>query len=750
MRVSIFGSCRQQPLLAHYTGTSIQEALTYPHYTKEIIQAIEFCQGRPMSPLDTMRCFRTCILQKGPITNQVDLQQEYAESDVIVVEIASRISYEWNHLYVHHIAIEEQYGIHHRHEILPRDLTDEEIEADICRIKQLVENGPTPKKLLIASHIYTRSQGKRYALIQLVERLCLKYGIAFLSPSEYLMHESGVYQEESILSHFTEKGEAIIGRVYKDAIEQLCHKTKTVVFVVKQQYYNYTQTPTSCFWGIGDTIRAMYGMYKKSKQFPFRLVIDLSQHPMSEFLIPSLHPYTQHLQSILDTIPLIPSDDIDTHLHTLFEQSDIIYMGAHCNLEAYETHDISQEDDAHIRECIKRHFRPTAELEAHLNQFIHCLPLPLSSMNLLHYRLGDGELITHQIKPELLDRYYDHLNQSMAKSEPYSTILLSDSAAFRRLALQRNCPAIVLDHPIGHLGYDTSSIKIKNSLLEFFIASKVKRIKTCSVYEWASGFMYSIHTLFDIPIEVITCLDHHIAPPNTIILSQPWGGLGDNLQFSTLPQFYAEKGCDVYLSSDNAYRNPQIYDIVWKLNPYIKGISDLPPNAGACQGVYWINNEYIKSIEYAHGCRAGLNKYPVVYYQPKKIESLANTVLYDINAASNMYTDSFIYSEFKKILITYPDCEKKQVIPTSLPNIRTAPQFYTESIEVRDLFEYCDLLYSCKAIVCLHSGTAVLASAIKQDRPTPDIHSIHNQAMRDPEGFLFDNVTYYFLPQAED
>ena len=738
MKVTIFGSCRQQPLLAHYAGTSIQEALTYPHYTKEIIQAIEFCKGMPIH--HTQHCFRSGILNKTPITNQADLQREYEESDVIVVEIASRLCYEWNNLYLHHIATEDQYGFYDRNAIIQRELTDEEIEADLWRIKQLVQSGAKPKKLLVASHIYTRDQGKRYNLVSLVEHLCRKYDISFISPSEYLVHDTDVYQEESVLAHYTDKGKHLIGLVYKEKIENL-FKIKTVVFVLKQQYCNYTQTPTSCFWGIGDMIRAIYGMYKKSKQFSFHLIVDISQHPISNFLLYSNHKYTTHMLSILDTIPLIPSDNIDMHLHTSFATFDIVYMGAHCNLDAYDAHDVS-EYDVIIKQMIKPYFRPNPDFASYFKQHVHGInPIPLSSMTIMHYRLGDSELVTKIAREEeRLGKYYDHLSKYIVEN----SILLSDSFAFKSLALLRNCSALIFHHEIGHIGYDTSLDKIRNSLVEFFIASKVKCIKTYSVYEWASGFVYSIHKLFDVPIEVVTCLDNYISNPNMIIISQPWGGLGDNLQFSTLPQLYSEKGYDVYISSDNAYRNPQIADITWKLNPYIKGITDLPPNAGSCNGVYWINNEYIKSIEYAHGFREGLNKYPIIYYTPKKIDALANTVIYDMNATSNEYSDFFILSSFIKIFNKYHNCEKKKIIPTSLASVRNTPCFSTENIDVHNLFEYCDIIYSCKALICLHSGTAVLASAVKRDNPTPDIHSIHNQEKRDPEGFLFDNVTYYF------
>jgi hypothetical protein len=32
-----------------------------------------------------------------------------------------------------------------------------------------------------------------------------------------------------------------------------------------------------------------------------------------------------------------------------------------------------------------------------------------------------------------------------------------------------------------------------------------------------------------------------------IIISQPWGGLGDNLHFSTLPELFSKKGYEVYI-----------------------------------------------------------------------------------------------------------------------------------------------------------------------------------------------------------
>jgi hypothetical protein len=40
---------------------------------------------------------------------------------------------------------------------------------------------------------------------------------------------------------------------------------------------------------------------------------------------------------------------------------------------------------------------------------------------------------------------------------------------------------------------------------------------------------------------------------NEIIMHQPWGGLGDNLAFSTLPELYHSRGYKVYISNNNAH-----------------------------------------------------------------------------------------------------------------------------------------------------------------------------------------------------
>ena len=119
------------------------------------------------------------------------------------------------------------------------------------------------------------------------------------------------------------------------------------------------------------------------------------------------------------------------------------------------------------------------------------------------------------------------------------------------------------------------------------------------------------------------------------IIYQPWGGLGDNLQFSTLPELFHNQGHDVYISQKNAYRNIEILDLVWKLNPFIKGFINEMPNCGSCVPYKRIeqNKSIIFNQEICHNV-VPINEIPKIYYEPKKNKKYENAILVDLSAFS--------------------------------------------------------------------------------------------------------------------
>ena len=55
-----------------------------------------------------------------------------------------------------------------------------------------------------------------------------------------------------------------------------------------------------------------------------------------------------------------------------------------------------------------------------------------------------------------------------------------------------------------------------------------------------------------------------------VVFSQPWGGLGDNIQYSNLPRLYSSIGKDFYISRFNFVRSKELEELCWSSNEYVK------------------------------------------------------------------------------------------------------------------------------------------------------------------------------------
>lgn len=224
-----------------------------------------------------------------------------------------------------------------------------------------------------------------------------------------------------------------------------------------------------------------------------------------------------------------------------------------------------------------------------------------------------------------------------------------------------------------------------------------------------------------------------------IIIYQPWGGLGDNLQFSTLPELFSLDGHEVYISSENVVRNSEIYDLVWGKNPYISGI--INNNQGIVVGSnkthLWppeSQNEYsMHRVEIAHGFKK-TNFYPKIYYTPKNIPSHNNDIIIDLTGSSQIYTiNKYIeYIDYFLPIIKDKDSEKKIkiILFENIINQNIFKDVYKiicerleniEFIYVKDIYQYCDIIKSCATIIIVNSGVNSLAAAIKQEDTTPNI-----------------------------
>ena len=209
-----------------------------------------------------------------------------------------------------------------------------------------------------------------------------------------------------------------------------------------------------------------------------------------------------------------------------------------------------------------------------------------------------------------------------------------------------------------------------------------------------------------------------------VILGPYFGGLGDSLQFSTLPEeFHKQKGRETYISEGTTFRNREIYDLVWGANPYVKGVK-AGRNAGDLAEFNPVINHtgnWISNWEYLHGLEP-TNTRPKIYYEPKTIEGLEDVILVDRSCITiNLENTGYGYDveqvekTYRTIRRMYP--EKRFLVTNFKGDIGEVNRYVPdadEEIEVESIFHYCDLMYSSHGICCFYSGSMVLATAVQR------------------------------------
>lgn len=246
-----------------------------------------------------------------------------------------------------------------------------------------------------------------------------------------------------------------------------------------------------------------------------------------------------------------------------------------------------------------------------------------------------------------------------------------------------------------------------------------------------------------------------------IIIYQPYGGLGDNLQFSTLPEIFNKKGIECYIHINNSTRNDdEVYNLIWGLNPFIVGKSNDTPNAGSCRLEYWppenINKWFIERIEISHNLEPS-SYYPKIYYEPKNILDLSNTIFIDLTGVSQIFSfkkykefiDYFvpkIINKNKVIKIV----NRKKYISSHFEEVYNYLKTRINNIEyymIDSLYTYCDVINSCYMLIVQNSGIHSLAAAIKQDSKLPNILCFNQRQTyteKQNKGYYnYKNVEYY-------
>jgi hypothetical protein len=214
--ITIFGSCRQDSLYSHFKVTAIRDGLTYPHYSKEILQAIEYCTEEISTKKIEKWIFRNSSIGKE-VLDRKKLVRQFKRTNIFVVEIASLMEYKHRELYLHHEIYDSYETVSQtikdflpaKEDIEVREQTFAELTSDLQEIVRILGKN----RLVFATHFSTRLSGKRAELINVITTFCAENNIHCFNPSEMLEFytEDQLFENERVLSHFTPLGPYVAG-----------------------------------------------------------------------------------------------------------------------------------------------------------------------------------------------------------------------------------------------------------------------------------------------------------------------------------------------------------------------------------------------------------------------------------------------------------------------------------------------------------------------------------------------------------
>jgi hypothetical protein len=259
---------------------------------------------------------------------------------------------------------------------------------------------------------------------------------------------------------------------------------KPVILTWTHSVCNVKYDKVNNFWGLGDIIRGAIKLYQLSKKMNFELIVDISQHPLSKYLIVKEHNYSEFVKQVKDKIEFVFPRNVENYILEKNKDKDT-------NIIFFHTNDTCDENiDEECKKFIKDILTPKKEFLEELDEFIK--KIPYKNYNILHFRLGDFLMISNS---EIdLSKYLNILQ----KYNFENNVLISDNQTFKKIASEK-FGIFSFDTNIQHIGYPQHN-DLKDTLLEFYCMLGTECIKTYSIYGWLSGFVNSVKLIYDVKI----------------------------------------------------------------------------------------------------------------------------------------------------------------------------------------------------------------------------------------------------------
>lgn len=167
----------------------------------------------------------------------------------------------------------------------------------------------------------------------------------------------------------------------------------------------------------------------------------------------------------------------------------------------------------------------------------------------------------------------------------------------------------------------------------------------------------------------------------------------------------------VFIHSSSPFRHNDYKRLIWEQNPYVDGFTDAPPTPHyEIEHTFSLSCNLLDKLMLSYGLDDGRRMHePEIAYKPKFREEY-NKVIFDPNWISNIgdnfdIADIVAYFERNNIHI--------EAVMADLGGKRCFDnRIEAEFIRTQSLEDFCDLIYSAKALYCFVTGTATLAAAL--------------------------------------
>jgi hypothetical protein len=236
-----------------------------------------------------------------------------------------------------------------------------------------------------------------------------------------------------------------------------------------------------------------------------------------------------------------------------------------------------------------------------------------------------------------------------------------------------------------------------------------------------------------------------------LIFGSHAGGQGDHLLWSAFPEIWTRMGYDVYMTNQQPpYRSQENYNLIWGHNPYMLGTVSEPATHGEPLLKSFVHGPKLNNPMHQLAITQGvnpyeINPYPKIYYPPKWLPEWRGKIVADPTSISQAFPPPVFDAWIEYLAWNFKFDPSKIIVLTSSAD---GPHGHgamagCERYQVRDLYEKVDILNSCAMILTADSGTNSLGSAIKQNRPWPDVLCLTTTMAYKDFIFSWPNVTYF-------